>query len=351
MGAYYNGSLISNPFLVNGVNHNAYSNGSIVFSSYFNGVQLDYENTTGAEFLLVAGGDFEVDWGDGNTESISRSSASIIYSASPNYTHTYATSGNYTVKITGAATSYTYDSSSSNITTMNIRTGTNKNKIKSVNANLDSIFPNNSANMRFLQFMSSCTGITTVKLKATGAARVYHCYSMFSGCTGLTSFNGIDISINGTPQSFAFSLMFSSCTNISDAPKASMFSNISGAPASGLFYGTFTSCSKLYGAVPSGFVGSLVGTIATYTFYSIFQGCPLLTNISGGYENCQITAANVGTGIKNAYYGCTGITSGASPVDKNGLHLYDFDTTTNDVDTFLDCTGLSDYATIPTTRK
>ena len=180
-------------------------------------------------------------------------------------------------------------------------------------------------------------------------------WGVFSGCENLTGSIPVNLfgAIDGAPAYKMFQATFSGCKNLTGSIPSGLFGNLDGAPQIDMFSSTFSECNHLSGSIPTGLFGKIVGAPVNFMFNRTFFNCYSLENISGGFENCEFTigATNSSTSINGTYSGCTGVTSGESPADKNGVKFYDWDSTANSFQTFYNDTGLSDYLTIPANRK
>ena len=278
------------------------------------GINAVFENTTSAGFLLVAAGEFEVDWGDGTVESISRSTAqSVVYTTAANYTHTYAESGTYTVKITGAATEFATASTNVN----SICFYSYASYLTELYANLDQVFPDTDSRT-FVSMCRDCSVLENINLIVSGEAHNAIFFATFQGCSSLQTVPALFKKMTGTPSGAMYAYTFFNCTSLISVPKG-LFGSLSGVPASSIF---------------------------AYTF----SGCTGLIDISGGFENWEFEIDTASNSMIRTYNGCSAATS-ASPADKNGVKFYDWDNTATDLNTFLGATLLSDYSTIPVNRK
>lgn len=232
-------------------------------------------------FNISAKGDFVVDWGDGNVQVISKPDTT-----NTPYNHTYDTAGTYLIKIKGAATGYSRDS-----TTAAISFNQNTN-ISSIFGSIGQVFTTlaNGENPKFYYTFADLTN-------ATGRIPA----ELFSGITGAPSKN-------------MFYGTFYNSSGFSGTIPASLFSGLNGAPTEGIFYRTFEKCSSLSGAIPSDLFAGIYGPPARDMFHATFSGCSNLTGIQGALFS-GINGAPAQRMYNATFYGCSGLT-GTIP---NGL--------------------------------
>ena len=304
-------------------------------------------NTRSFSFQISAAGDFTIDWGDGDVETINKTNTT-----STTYSHTYDKAGEYTIGIGGKATAYNTSSSTSAISfSRNTNTA-------GISGSLGGIFGtlSNGTNPRFYWTFASNSNLTG-EIPA----------DLFAG-------------ISGAPASYMFSYTFYGCSKLSGSIPANLFGNISGKPANSMFYNTFSDCSGLTGTIPENLFGDLSGTPAGQMFYGTFSGCSGLTGtipenlfagISGApaygmfdstFKNCSGLTGEIPLGLfgnltnspqsdmfGETFYNCSGLT-GPSARMPDGTYLYDFFTGATETevgDMYRGATGLSDYSSIP----
>lgn len=240
-------------------------------------------------FQMSAAGNFEVDWGDGSQfQAIARSGASL-----ETYSHTYARSGNYIVKLTGKATGYSSDALTAAITFAN---STNKDRMAAINGDLGAVFP-------------------MLRAPANGAFGTPRFTMTFKDCIRLTSIpSELFASLGGAPASNMFRDTFNGCTGLTGQIPADLFSGISGAPASGMFASTFAGCSKLSGAIPGYLFSGIKGAAAQDMFNSTFAGCGKLSGAIPSDLFSEISGAPASNMFQNTFANCGDLT-GAIPGD------------------------------------
>lgn len=179
-------------------------------------------NTT-FKFAISAAGQFYVDWGDGTVTPLNRENNTTETPV----LHTYATAGVKTITIYGRATGYNAGNS-----VAVIRFGADAN--------------------------AAVAGVTN---------------TLVSGVSG--SLATVFPTISGTQPKFVRT--FGTCTNLTGAIPAGLFSGLSGAPVADMFLGTFEMDVGLTGTIPAGLFSAVSGAVQTGTFKDTFKGCANLT--------------------------------------------------------------------------
>ena len=234
-------------------------------------------------FKISAAGEYTIDWGDGNVESIVKTDTENM-----TFSHTYTSGGVHTIGIGGDATEY-YTSPNGNSYQPAISFANNTNVAKLVGS-LGAIF-GGSAEWMFSNTFSNCTSLTEIPEnlfsgQRSGADRMF--YGTFRGCTSLTEvpanlFSGITDSAE-----YMFYHTFDGCTSLTSIT-GSPFPNLTGSAPS-MFSNTFANCTSLTNIPRDLFAG--VSGSATDMFSNTFANCTSLTNIpkelfsgiSGGAE-------------------------------------------------------------------
>jgi len=337
-------------------------------------------------FSIGASGTFYVDWGDGSKiEKIEKTDLNVT-----RYGHTYSNAGEYEIKLGGKATDYITSGSDSTATTTTISFQYNKD-IASISGSLGKIFGNlpDGRSPRFENTFYNCTSLTSIPADLfsgiSGTPADYMFYKTFYGCSGLTGEIPADLfsGISGAPASNMFTYTFFRCSGLTSIPE-NLFSGISGAPASNMFSNTFFGCTGLTGEIPENLFAGISGAPAEYMFSSTFSGCSGLTGeipanlfagISGAPANymfsytfygCSGLTGEIPIGLfgdlsgapasrmfSYTFYGCSGLT-GESARMPDGQYLYDYfnTATSNNVSgMYTNCTGLTDYSSIPSAWK
>ena len=267
---------------------------------------------------IAAKGTFTIDWGDGTVETFNQTSA-----YTKTYQHNYGTSGPQTIRLAGQATEYysSYDPATISFPSKGV--------ISEIIGSLGKIFPTlaDGSQPSFYQTFYYASNITRLPKK------------LFSGITG-------------KPISSMFYQTFYNLYNLTEIPE-NLFGGLDGAPGSSMFYQTFYNCSSVK-SLPNKLFGNLHGTPAISMFYGTFNNCTGLTGeiplgFFGDYEN------NIKTSMFGyTFYNCSGLT-GPSARMPDGTYIYDYFTKgTGYYPTskmYYNCTGLSDYSSIPSSAK
>lgn len=231
-------------------------------------------DTATFSFNISAAGNFVINWGDGTIETITKTDTN-----NTTYTHPYATTASYKVKIGGLATAYNPDTKIAAISFSNNKS------TAAISGSLGEIFPT----------------------LADGSQPSF--YATFQSNSNLTSaiparlFNGI----TGQPVSYMFADLFNSNTKMTGTIPDGLFAGLDGEPTDHLFYRTFSNCQKITGAIPENLFGNLHGNPAPYMFNTTFNNCYGLTEIPGNLF-AKITGAPANNMFEKTFYQCKGIT-------------------------------------------
>ncbi len=252
-------------------------------------------NTSEFALMLGATGDFTIDWGDGNVETVSPTNRTVK-------THTYSNAGTYTIKLAGLATGKAASSQTTRaagigpwsvISFSEEDTGTKCN-IASMSGSLGKIFPMTWTDGGLATFMAT-----------------------FAGCANLT--------------------------NISET----LFDGVTSSDYSSMFAGTFSGTGII--EIPAGLFASINGATSEQMFVETFRGCTNLTSIPQGlFDGVTVDAKTGYDAFAGTFYGCTALT-GPSAQMSDGTYLYDIANFGDGVGygMYIGCTGLDDYATMP----
>lgn len=259
-------------------------------------------NITSFEFILGASGSFTINWGDGNTEKITRGTADKTYQT---VSHTYATAGTYTIGFSGAATEYPLlksATSGENIydpVAIYFGGGDLTCKIASMSGKLGNIFPTlaDGSSPSFAQTFADCVQLTTIPA------------DLFDGVTR-DSGQGM------------FMATFAD-TAITEIPE-NLFATVSALGEESTFAYTFTG-TKIT-TIPAGLFASITGDAKRQAFMGTFQNCKNLTEIPAGlFDSLNLTdldmAADYGV-FTETFAGCSSLT-GPSAQTASGEYLYD----------------------------
>jgi hypothetical protein len=322
-------------------------------------------NTSSFSFKLAARGTFEVDWGDGPVQQITRSNTTQA-----TYTHTYATAGQYTIGIRGTPTQYT---TSWNVPDISFKSNTN---IAAVSGSLGALFPYltgagaatpSTIIPKFTETFYGCTNLATFPgdildglVIPAAEARVLPermFKGMFQGIQNMTGsipddfFDGINGMAN---NGYMFEQMFYDCRALTgNIPQFRGITQVNGAatfnktfqncysitgfsgpllpnardsvPGQMAFFGTFDKATSLSEAIPNGFFGTFAGIGGSDTFSYAFRDTAIVRNLPG-----DLFAGLEGTCSSNMFNGmfnnCTGLTADLP----SGLFADLTDITTND---------------------
>ncbi len=302
--------------------------------------------TSSFDIMISAAGEYTIDWGDGKTETITKTDTTMTP-----YSHTYDKAGEYTIGLGGKATDYNdaeIDSSqegSEELAMMSaaISFGGNTN-IADISGSLGEIFstlPDGSQPRFAATFMMTSitsipenlfsgiqgaptdfmfvmtfmmTPITSIPAglfaDIQGAPAVGMFASTFFGCRWLTGSIpvGFFSGIKGTPAMGMFAQTFAGCSGLTGSIPASLFAGISGAHADSMFSGTFAGCSGLTGSIPADLFAGISGAPASGMFYNTFDGCSGLTGeIPAGLFG-ELSGAPAEEMFAGTFSGCSGLT-------------------------------------------
>lgn len=331
-------------------------------------------------FMWEPTGTFYVDWGDGTVDTITRAS-----STGNTYSHTYATTGSYTIKFGGVATGYDGNWSHTAISFYG-QTGGTQDKIASVSGSLAALFPtpNNSALPFFRETFKGATNLTMIPstlfdgITRTQGHMFYHTFDgsglttipsdlfddvnslgigmfeyTFANCASLTVIPGglfDDMSASGAVDNM-FEGTFTGCASLTTIPSglfddiiasSSSWSRLSGTSTGGVFRDTFSNCTSLASVPAELFSGMNINGIPNM-FANTFKNCSSLASIPSDLFDDITTSGMVPNMFEYTFEGCTSLTTipsdlfadvisgAASGTDKTGWFK----------DTFNGCTGLT----------
>ena len=250
-------------------------------------------NTSSFNMIIGAAGNFIIDWGDGARDVIADKPIGTT-----TYTHSYNSSGEYEIKLTGRATDYSDaaidpDTGAGLVPTFtltNALNGSIATNVAKISGGLGRVFPtmDDGSNPNFY---GAFAFVPITEIPA----------DLFDG-------------IHGTPAVVMFTGTFMG-TQITEVP-AYIFGELNGDGAMGMFSGTFTECPNLTtidGPLFSGtitpatsmFAGTFENTALTEIPADLFagiQGAPADYMFSGTFENTAITEipADLFAGIQGA---------------------------------------------------
>lgn len=207
------------------------------------------------EFRLGAAGEFTVDWGDGDVETIVKDNTDSV-----TYTHTYANAGDYVFGISGQATAYPTDEDGGAAFTF-YTNYSNTNQIYNIRGSLGHVFGTlaDGSQPRFSNLFHRATNMTIVVPE-----------NLFAG-------------IHGQPINNMFEGAFDTAGIVGFA--GPLFAGISGTPTDSLYQFTFAYCNELSLPLPDGMFGNLTGDLGNSTFYGTFYQSHNMTGSSARDAN------------------------------------------------------------------
>ena len=305
---------MSNPFLGLGFNSWAqkFSKGN-VFVAF-----LQYVTTgSTSSFTLLSTGtvDYEVDWGDGSTESLTTNAP----------THTYSSAGEYTIKVTPAEGS-TYrpyfnnvvsDTSIASVSgTGGSQLGTNlsgawkgASNITSFSSNIDI-----SSVTDFIATWDTCSSLTSFPVLDTSSGITF--FAAWNACSSLTSFPVLDTS-SGTN----FRSAWRDCSSLTSFPVLDTSSGTN-------FQQTWFGCSSLT-SFP------LINTSSGTNFNGTWRDCSGLTS----FPLINTSSGTGLTGFSDTWRNCSSLTS---------FPLINTSSVTGFYNTCRDCSGFTSFLLINT---
>lgn len=255
-----------------------------------------------------------ISWGDGGPNS-----PLITSSTSSDRIHTFVTPGTYTITISGFMPGFRVDNNAS---------------IRSL---ITELVQWGIVGLRVINFYG-CTNLTAIPGSGslsgvggyTGLSEVLS-FASFMRSTRITSIPS-DI-FDYSPNATTFTDSFSSITTITTVPTG-LFDNVTLATT---FASCFFACTGLT-SVPSTLFDA--NTLAV-NFSSTFRNCRALTNVLQFTYNTNVTIFN------NIY----NMSTTANALVGNAPELWNRTPTPSGIDAFNNCTGLSNYASIPANFK
>ena len=218
------------------------------------------------------------------------------------------------------------------------------------------------------------------KVYITFKEKVTNFYFTFYGCSALKSIP--ENLFANYPEVTAFTATFLRCDGLAEIPE-NLFANN---PKVTDFYGTFENCEALK-SIPENLFANcpkvtsfqdtfqdcsaltsipenlFANNLEITSFNGTFYGCTSLTNIPTGLFDNNRKVTSWGSDyddMSGTFKGCSALT-GESPytmIDGQKVHLYEradypehFTTPTSTYQAFGNCTGLTDYAQIPSDWK
>ena len=254
-----------------------------------------------------------ISWGDGNTSPL------ITSSSSTNRIHTYSTAGTYTISVSGFMPGFRVNNNSGirNLITELVQWGI---------VGLRTIDFYGCQNLTAIPGSASLSGVGGY----TGLAEVINFSSLFQG----TKISSIPSDLfDYSPNATTFSNTFSSILTLTSVPSG-LFDNV---PLATTFASCFFGCTALT-SVPSTLFDQNINAV---NFSGTFYNCRALTNVLQFTYNTSVTIFN------NVYY----MSSTSNALTGTAPELWLRTPTPSGTRAFYNCTGLSNYASIPVNFK
>ena len=299
-------------------------------------------NTNTFYFKIAATGNFTVDWGDGQTQTINKTDL-----VNTSYSHTYTdAASNYEVILGGKATNYTSDIYTGDVQFFTDGAKDDTWKIKNMRGCIGCIFStlDDGRQPKFYRSFEANTDLKTIPetlfngINGAPALRIF--FDTFKDCTGLTSIpENLFAGVQGAPAERMFFQTFFNCTGLTGPIPENLFAGIKGAPASYMYWHTFSGCKNLTGSIPEKLFAGIEGAPATYAFSGLFNGCSRLTgeipeNLFAGVRGMPYIDV-----FSDTFNGCSGLT-GSIP-EKLFAGLEGAPTSYLFQRTFKNCSGLT----------
>ena len=260
-------------------------------------IGIDTGVTTDFSLITYGTCNFDVDWGDGNTETVDNVSPITTFTT----THNYSTPGTYTVEITINSGDfrpyYNNNAAGDEIVTLGDTPdgwsfGTTLQTAFTGSANLATIGDiDTSAVTSFLQAFNGCPSLTSFPLINTSNATQFQ--SAWRDDSGLLDFPAID-----TGLGLDFSYAWYGCSSLIDFPALNMSSAI-------FLTQTWYNCFALESFSVTDF-SSLTGT-----FSATWRNCTNLDNITalGDTYSFPTIICNNAVGFSSTWNSCAAMTS------------------------------------------
>ena len=291
------------------------SESSVVFPFVFK-ITTTASNTVFTVPLVDSSGlapNLTINWGD------TTSSPLISSSTSSDRIHTYVTAGTYVITISGFMPGFRVDNNASirNLITEIVQWGI--------------------VGLRVINFYG-CTNLTAIpgsaSLSGVGGYTGLSEVSSFASFMRSTRITTIPTDIfDYSPNATTFTDTFSSVTTLTTVPSG-LFNNV---PLATTFASCFFACSGLT-SVPSTLFDSCPNVV---NFSSTFRNCRALTNVLQFANNTNVTIFN------NIY----NMSSTTNALTGTAPELWNRTPTPSGTDAFNNCTGLSNFASIPANFK
>lgn len=302
-------------------------------------------DTTSFSFTISASGVFHIDWGDGTRESYRKTNTTAT-----KYSHEYADAGEYVIKIGGYRTGGNSLSFANNLNLAKIdgSVGAIFSTIKNKNGSL--------SNPSFSGLFNNCTNLTgTIPpdlFRGIYGQPVVHMFmNLFKGSKLIGTIpNNFFGDLYGVYTNYLFSNTFASCKKLTGTIPDKLFGNLYGQPKEYMFNRTFFDCYGLTGTIPNKLLGEPSGTPARYMFSYTFNGCSGLTGVIPENLFGEISGTPAASMFECTFTNCRNLIGTSAKM--NGEYLYNiWPDATYAGGMYRGCTGLTDYADIPTAWK
>ena len=254
-----------------------------------------------------------IDWGDGTNSGLITSSSSI------ERIHTYVSPGTYIITISGFMPGFTV------------------NNLISIRNLINNIIQFGEVGLRSLNFYG-CVNLTSIPSSASLSAvngyeglNEIRTFANFMKGTRITTIPADIFSFS--PNAATFSDVFSSITTLTTIPSGLFNINIGATTFASCFFG----CTALT-SVPSTLFD--LNTIVT-NFSGTFRNCLALTNVLQFTFNTSVTIFN----------NCYNMSTTSNALTGTAPELWNRIPTPSGTDAFNNCTGLSNFASIPLNFK
>jgi hypothetical protein len=255
-----------------------------------------------------------IDWGDSTANS-----GLITSSSSINRIHTYVTPGTYTITISGFMPGFTV------------------NNLSSIRSLVTGIIQFGEVGLRALNFYG-CVNLTSIPSSASLSAvggydglNEMRTFANFMRGTRITTFPS-DM-FQYSPNASTFSDAFSSIPTLTSVPSGVFDSNTAATTFASCFFG----CTSLT-SVPS----------------TLFDQNIIVTNFSGTFRNClaltNVLQFTYNTGV-TIFNNCYNMSTTSNALTGTAPELWNRTPTPSGTDCFNNCTGLSNYVSIPLNFK
>jgi surface protein len=222
----------------------------VPFLSTWNTAQAGTSNSQQIQLPLVNGGDydFEVDWGDGNSNTITEWDSAAK-------THTYNSSGNYTVNIVGTINGWMFNNTDDKLKLSNVE-------------QWGCLQPGNTGNAFY-----GCTNLTSNAADSMNTTGTTNMASMFRSCP---AFNG-DVSGWDMGSTTNTAHMFRDCSTFNSDLSAWNVSSVTD------FSHMLRNCVDFDKDVSSW------NTTSATSLSSLFYGCTVFNQDVSGWETANVT--------------------------------------------------------------